>query len=78
MFTDVVLPGGVDGIALSKVVASPAPQIPVLLTSGYSEYNLRQSELPGMGILMKPYKRQDLLDRLKCHFGAIGAVTTSA
>jgi DNA-binding NtrC family response regulator len=64
LFTDIVLPGAMDGIALSKAVACRAPQIPVLLTSGFSEYNLSQSDLPGMSILMKPYKRQDLLDRL--------------
>ena len=64
MFTDIVLPGEMDGIALSKVVACRAPEIRVLLTSGFSEYNLSQSDLPGMGILMKPYKRQDLLDKL--------------
>jgi YesN/AraC family two-component response regulator len=53
-----------DGIALCQEVACRAPQVRVLLTSGFSEYNLSQSQVPGMGILMKPYKRQDLLDQL--------------
>lgn len=64
MFTDIVLPGEMDGIALSKVGVDRDPNIRVLLTSGFSDYNLAQSDLPGMGILMKPYTRQDLLDRL--------------
>jgi PAS domain S-box-containing protein len=64
MFTDIVLPGEMDGIALSKAVQRRAPHIPILLTSGFSDYNLSQSDVPGIGILMKPYKRQDLLDRL--------------
>ena len=64
LFTDIVLPGGMDGFALSKVVRNRAPDIRILLTSGYSEKDLSQSGVPGVDILAKPYKRKDLLDRL--------------
>ena len=64
LFTDIVLPGGMDGFALSKIVRSRAPEIQILLTSGYSERDLSQSGVPGLDILAKPYKRKDLLDRL--------------
>ena len=64
MFTDIVLRGDMDGIALAREVARRAPAIRILLTSGFSEHNVSQLALPGSGLLMKPYKRQDLLDRL--------------
>jgi PAS domain S-box-containing protein len=64
LFTDIVLPGGMDGLALSQVVVQRWPDIRILLTSGFSEHNLSQSGVPGAEILMKPYKRQDLIDRL--------------
>ena len=64
LFTDIILPGGMDGVALSKIVRTRAPHIQILLTSGYSEQDLSQSGIPGVDILAKPYKRKDLLDRL--------------
>ena len=64
LFTDIILPGGMDGFALSKIVRSRAPHIQILLTSGYSEKDLSQSGIPGVDILAKPYKRKDLLTRL--------------
>jgi PAS domain S-box-containing protein len=64
LFTDIILPGGMDGFALSKIVRSRVPQIQILLTSGYSEKDLSQSGVPGVDILAKPYKRKDLLERL--------------
>ena len=64
LFTDIVLPGEMDGIALSKVARKVAPQMRIMLTSGFSEHDLPQSGISGAEILMKPYKRQDLFDRL--------------
>jgi CheY-like chemotaxis protein len=37
VFSDVVMPGGMNGIALAQEIANHYPQIPVLLTSGYSD-----------------------------------------
>jgi signal transduction histidine kinase len=64
LFSDIVLPGGLDGIALSKEVARRTPAIRILLTSGYSEHNAVNDPRPGYGILAKPYSRQELKDRL--------------
>ena len=64
MFTDIVLPGDMDGIELARSVSQRAPNIQIMLTSGFSEYNRTELALPGVELLMKPYKRQDLLDRL--------------
>jgi PAS domain S-box-containing protein len=65
LFTDIVLPGEMDGFALSKAVSVLAPKIKILLTSGFSEQDLLHPGLPKADILVKPYKRQDLLNRLQ-------------
>ena len=65
LFTDIVLPGEMDGFALSKEVSVRAPKIKILLTSGFSEQDLLHPGLPKADILVKPYKRQDLLNRLQ-------------
>ncbi len=65
LFTDVVLPGSMDGFALSQTVRNRAPDIKILLTSGFSDHDAAPPNLNSADILRKPYKRQDLLRRLQ-------------
>ena len=37
VFSDVVLPGRTDGLALARIVADRYPNIPVVLTTGYTK-----------------------------------------
>ncbi len=53
VFTDVMLPGDVDGIALAQAIRSRNPQLPVVLTSGYAKALGTRRGLP---ILRKPYQ----------------------
>jgi len=53
VFTDVMLPGDVDGVTLAKTIKERYPGVPVLLTSGYAKALGSQHELP---ILRKPYQ----------------------
>ena len=46
------MPGGMNGIALAQEIANHYPQIPVLLTSGYSDV-VRTARVP---ILRKPFQ----------------------
>ena len=62
LFTDVIMPGGMNGLALIEHVHARLPGLPVLVTTGYME------ELPGsanrsegLNVLAKPYQHQDLL-----------------
>src|SRR5262249_2944097 len=53
VFSDVMLPGDIDGLGLAKTIGKRYPQIPVLLTSGYAKALSGQH---GMPILRKPYQ----------------------
>jgi signal transduction histidine kinase len=66
LFTDVAMPGGVDGVALAEAGLEARPDLKVLLTSGYSETLLREhGRLHDLPILAKPYHRDELVRRLQ-------------
>ena len=64
LFTDVMMPGGLDGVGLAEAGLKARPDLKVLLTSGYSEAAL-QEHLHDLPILAKPYHRDELLRRLE-------------
>ena len=37
IFSDIVMPGGISGIELARKVRERFPELPILLTTGYSE-----------------------------------------
>ncbi|HJT08897.1 MAG TPA: ATP-binding protein, partial [Stellaceae bacterium] len=53
VFTDVILPGTMDGAALAQVCAERYPRIPVVLTTGYSKVFDQEPPWP---VLRKPYQ----------------------
>ena len=57
VFTDIVMPGGISGIELARKIRERFPELPVLLTTGYSEQVAAQHEFP---LLQKPYEIQSL------------------
>ena len=58
VFTDVVMPG-MSGIDLAKQIASLYPNLPVILTSGFSDV-LAQDGVDGYRLLSKPYSIEEL------------------
>jgi two-component system NtrC family sensor kinase len=59
LFTDMVMPGGINGLQLSARARQLRPGLKVLLTSGYT--GLSSGDLPGdIALLPKPYDRQQL------------------
>ena len=60
MFTDVVMPGTLEGIGLAQEAQRRYPELRILLTSGYSEGLLAQPQLPWV-LLKKPYRKTDLV-----------------
>ena len=69
LFTDIGLPGGMDGLQLAAVARSQRPGLKVLLTTGYARTVIPQDSHPGMMLIRKPFtyaavaaKLADLLD----------------
>jgi CheY-like chemotaxis protein len=67
LFTDVIMPGGINGRELAERVHRRNPAIKVLFTSGYAESAIvHQGRLDrGVHLLNKPYRRQDLALKLR-------------
>jgi CheY-like chemotaxis protein len=62
LFTDVIMPGGMNGPALAAETTKRRPGIKVLFTSGYTENAIvHHGRLdPGVLLLAKPYRKADL------------------
>lgn len=58
VFSDIVMPGRMDGLKLARTIRDRKPDLPILLTTGYSDSarNVR-SDFP---VLRKPYHIHDL------------------
>ena len=67
LFTDIVMPGGMNGRELAKAALRRRPDLRVLYTSGYTENAIvHQGRLhPGVDLLSKPYRRQELALKLR-------------
>ncbi|WP_404409517.1 PAS domain-containing protein [Pseudidiomarina marina] len=67
LFSDVVMPGGMNGPQLVKQTQKLYPAMKVLFTSGYTENAIvHHGRLdPGVKLLSKPYRRQDLADKIR-------------
>jgi CheY-like chemotaxis protein len=67
LFTDIVLPRGMNGVELSKIVRRLRPELPVLYTSGYTENAvIHHGRLdPGVQLLEKPFTRADLARQVR-------------
>lgn len=64
VFSDVQMPGTVDGFSLARWIRATRPGLPVLLTSGY----VKQAEVAHdlcAEIVSKPYDHDDLVRRLR-------------
>jgi CheY-like chemotaxis protein len=59
LFTDVVMPGDMDGLALAAEARSRQPELRVLLASGYARVLLENRSLPGP-LLSKPYRKKEV------------------
>ncbi len=67
LFTDVILPDGVDGVAIAREAVRLHPGIKVLYTTGYSEnVVVHRGKLDdGIDLVNKPYRRADLIEKIR-------------
>ena len=71
LFSDVVMPGGMNGSQLAVEARRVRPDIKILLTSGYVA-NLDEGQVLGQGelpVLNKPYRRDELARSLRLVLG---------
>jgi PAS domain S-box-containing protein len=67
LFTDVVLPGGLSGVEVAEEAKRDRPGIKVLYTTGYADNeDIEKMRLePGSALLRKPYRRAELLEKIR-------------
>jgi signal transduction histidine kinase len=67
LFTDVIMPGALNGRELSIEALKLRPGLKVLFTSGYSEHAIDHDGRldQGVQLLKKPYRRSDLASMLR-------------
>jgi nitrogen-specific signal transduction histidine kinase/ActR/RegA family two-component response regulator len=68
MFSDIVMPGAIDGLELARLIRERRPDLKVLLTSGYPDLKAARSSEDSYvqwDILKKPYRRPDLKQALE-------------
>ncbi len=71
LMTDVVMPGGIDGLELARRARAQYPSLRVLLASGYN-HGLNSGERepePGIRLIGKPFRLTELAEELRQLFG---------
>jgi signal transduction histidine kinase len=71
LLSDVIMPGGMNGVQLTVEARRIRPELKVLLTSGYTAAALSlEHGLPdNMNVVEKPYRREDLARKLRLVIG---------
>jgi CheY-like chemotaxis protein len=70
LFTDIDMPGSMDGLKLAHAVRGRWPPIKILLVSG--KVRLQPSELPPSGrFVRKPYRAATMVEELRSLVGSL-------
>lgn len=64
VFTDINLPGGVDGFQVAERARALHPDMPVIYTSGGMQPTLHARKVPNSHFVAKPYSPEDVAQRL--------------
>jgi signal transduction histidine kinase/CheY-like chemotaxis protein len=60
VFSDIMMPGGMNGVDLAREIRRRRDNLPVLLTSGYAEASQESAAAEGVRVLPKPYRLDEL------------------
>jgi two-component system NtrC family sensor kinase len=72
LVTDLVMPGPVDGLELSKIVRAKYPSMPIVLVTGYAEKGDPSADRTVV-LLRKPFGSEQLFAALQNAKGLVGA-----
>jgi len=67
LFSDLIMPGGINGVMLAREARRIRPGIKILLTTGYADSSLERTDAGGseFDIIHKPYRQSELLRRVR-------------
>lgn len=67
LFTDLIMPGGMNGVLLAREARRRRPRIKVLLTTGYAESSIERTDAGGteFDVIAKPYLPSDLARKIR-------------
>ncbi|PPC92938.1 MAG: hybrid sensor histidine kinase/response regulator [Methylotenera sp.] len=66
LFSDIIMPGGMNGIMLARELRKHIPNLPILLTTGYAGSPDRDADQGiEFEVLFKPYKLSDLAKKVR-------------
>ena len=67
LFSDLIMPGGMNGVMLAREVKRRRPNMNVLLTTGYAESSIERVDARGaeFELIQKPYKRTELATKVR-------------
>ncbi|AZF04905.1 histidine kinase famiy protein [Pseudomonas sp. R5-89-07] len=79
VFSDLIMPGAMNGAALAREVSRLYPRIKVLLTTGYAKDALARADIPvdEFELIQKPYQSTDLPRKVRAVLDAAPAVPDS-
>jgi len=64
LFTDILMPGGMNGVGLAQSVRRDYPHIAVLLTTGFADEAIDEGSR-SFELVRKPWRRAELNDRIR-------------
>lgn len=67
LFTDLIMPGGMNGVMLAREARRMLPKIKILLTTGYADASIQRTDVGGaeFDVVDKPYTQKELLKRIR-------------
>jgi signal transduction histidine kinase/ActR/RegA family two-component response regulator len=71
VFSDMVMPGEMNGLELAEAIAHQRPDLPIVLTTGYSNA-ATSAAAKGIRLLVKPYRMEALDEELRAALADIG------
>ena len=71
VFSDMVMPGEIGGLDLAREIIRSTPDVPIILTTGYSAA-AAAAQAEGIRLLLKPYRIEALASELEAALKGVG------
>jgi PAS domain S-box-containing protein len=65
LLTDIVMPGGLDGVELARIARGRWPHLKIILTSGFPQARVDANGGGTLSLLSKPYRKEELAAALR-------------